>query len=239
MYYRLVYIANICRERVWWHLFPIVWAVWGAFTLVRDEIWRPKNESSWRIINMIPHLSLELWIVGLLVCFLAWLFESSYRIRCKLNCRIAELTGTSSLQIFFDPTNPLNHFWSQELVSNEDKTKIMHFMEYRVRITNNSAKTIRNVRVIRRHDGITPILPQTGIFKIDGSIVRDLQPKCSELVPVCHVGKPHAGDAWGETATQLHSPIIIIASGDDINPTVYKFSYHPDSIPALIAIIEP
>lgn len=185
------------------------------------------------IVSAASQVPIYLWIpIGVIVAYL--LMQIAHLVLTFVERW--EERRKSPLEIIFDLTNPLDHFWSQGSVFNEDKTKAMIFMEYRIMILNTSSKTIRNVRVTRRHDGMMPILPQEGTLKLDGSTVRDLQPKCYDLVPVCYVGKPQAGDAWGDTATQLHSPITIIASGDDISPAEHRFSYHPDTVPAIVTI---
>ena len=68
------------------------WAVLGVGTFLRDEFLQPTDEQRWRVINMIPHLSLAWWLFGFAVIFAVGIFEASFRLSGALYAEIASLT---------------------------------------------------------------------------------------------------------------------------------------------------
>jgi hypothetical protein len=149
------------RERVWWHSFAIIWLCLGVFIVYRDEFWEPTDENSWRIIRMIPHFSLEWWLVGTLSIIIVWLFESSSRHARHVYEKYG-LTkdGKLPLVILFDRANKNQKYWSLKPVLDVDGKQVGgSYWEYRVVIRNQSHKTLRNVITIVEAIGPMPQLP--------------------------------------------------------------------------------
>jgi len=224
----------LCQEGLWGKGLGVLYALAALYDFIRDDLWRPKDPEKWAILKLMPHLSPAWWGAGALAVLCVWMFEASFRITTRLNETIASLRRPSPLQIIFDPLNPGERFWSRGSVKHPTEARFVSYMEYRVQVANTSTKTIRNVRVSIEGYGLLPRLPEDIGFKKDGVPVCDIQPGHSELVPVLQLGPPQEGNAWGTTAKELHSPIVVIARGDDIPPASIAFSYHPNDVPALI-----
>ena len=107
------------------------------------------------------------------------------------------------------------------------------FWEHRVEIKNKSPKTLRNVSVTTEHIGLMPIRPRDAVFDKIKKTTCDLNPGCSELVPVMrwHIPKELAGNLAGPSAWG-YGPIKITASADDAVPSVrvFQFNYETDQM---------
>jgi hypothetical protein len=81
---RWKYFTALCREGIFGKLLGSAWLILGIWVVFRDEFWMPTNENEWRIINMIPHISLSWWLVGALSIVIVWIFEASFRLTRRL-----------------------------------------------------------------------------------------------------------------------------------------------------------
>jgi hypothetical protein len=72
------------QQKLWGKWIEADWSTLGIWIAARDEFWRPQDEDKWRIINMIPHISLAWWLVGALAIVIVWIFEASFRVTEKL-----------------------------------------------------------------------------------------------------------------------------------------------------------
>ena len=176
-----------------------------------------------------------LWIVSLLAfgVFLAT-FEIVVRKNRQVQVTTQTLEGSSPLEIVFDPANPHNRFWSRESPKDEHGLPMPGvFWEHRVEIRNNSMKTLRNVSVTTERIGLMPQRPYDNPLDKNKTTSCDLKPGCSELVPVIRwpIPKAQAGmlagpSAWG------YGPIKLIASADDVAPSVriFQFNFETDQM---------
>ena len=141
----------------------------------------------------------------------------------------------SPLEIVFDVNNPGQRFWKRKQGKDAGGNfiPVMAVRTYRVGIRNNSANTVRNVRVSIETLGELPIDPRDVGFQKEKEHL-DLPPQHIELVPVWWVWPPRAGDAWGPTATILYGPLRVIARGDDIYPAQADFDYFTEKMPVLV-----
>lgn len=233
---RVNHIHTLWREGLWGRWIAAVYFCISIFEFVRDEVWQPSNESKWRIINMIPHLTLSWWLFFLVAILLAWTFEASFRSAEKLRGHISEFErdAASPLEIIFDPNNPARRFWSMESPQDENGLpKPGVFWEHRVEVKNNSLRTLRNVSITTEHLGQLPVRPIDQIFDKIKKTSCDLKPGCSELVPVVRwpIPKIQAGMLADLSALE-YGPIKIIASADDSAPSVrtFKFDYQTEQM---------
>lgn len=141
-------------------------------------------------------------------------------------------TPLSPLQIIFDKSNPHNRFWERVPPKDKDGSPLSGVVwEYRVKVMNASARTIKNVRLSIEGLGLLPKAPVELAFDKDKTLIRDLQPNCYEFITFLWKTPHKTRDAWGRTATELHGPIKLVASGDDVLPAECEFDYHPDQTP--------
>lgn len=215
-----------------WLTFRWVWARLGDVSRVQ---WVTTGAGSMLLasiasliakINGLPTywwipLGLATLVSGLVACHLVlWLIDRLTR---------------SPLDIAFDPKNPARRFWRQVQAKDAEGNVLpITLREYRVGITNRSAKTARNVRVSVETLGQMPVDPRDLAFQKDQREARDIAPGYMELVPIWWVWPPQPGDAWGPTATALHGPVRVIARGDDAKAVEKMFDYLPLQEPALV-----
>jgi len=229
--HRCAYIISLWREGLWGRWLGTAYFLAGLFIFIRDDWWRPADDSRWKLVAMIPHFTWEQWTLGALAIGVIWIFEASYRVKKRLERRLAELEGirSSPLEIGFDPSNPSHRFWSMESRTNPNRAdESVPYWEYRVEIKNVSPQTVRNVRVVKEHLGAMPIRPASMPFDLTKKELHDINPGCSALIPIAQWPHPiiQAGMLAGPSALE-HGPIQVNASGDDVLPTkrTFKFDY--------------
>lgn len=132
------------------------------------------------------------------------------------------------LEIHFDETNPNAKFWSTESMWSEVRRADVVYWEYRIEVKNNSAKTLRNVRVTTEHTGMMPVRPYDQEFDNPKSTACDIQPWRSRLVPILKWTIPviQEGMLAGDSARE-YGPIKVVASADDVAPAtrIFHFDY--------------
>jgi hypothetical protein len=64
----------------------------GVFIFFRDDVFQPKDEHGWKIINMIPHLPIAWWLSGIAIILTVGMFEASFRLSRELHHELASLT---------------------------------------------------------------------------------------------------------------------------------------------------
>ncbi len=199
----------------------------GAFLIaaiveIGSSVWPDK-------IKPHPYIVLAIFVVGIL-CVVVPLLHTAY---CWASSKLRPVQPTSSsLEIIFEPLNPARRFWSLE--SQKDASGKYHpYWEHRVEIRNNSLKTVRNVMVTVERIGQMPQLPFCPPFKRQQVNKCDINPGCSELVPVNIWPHPkqQIGMACGESAW-IYGPIKVTASGDDTLSVVrtFAFNYETDQM---------
>jgi hypothetical protein len=238
--FRASHFRALWVERLWGVWLGALWSIIANFGTFRDEIWQPKNPGKYGFVEMIPHLSLAWWLVGLFAIISVWIFESSFRSAQKLREQIKSYERQDALEIVFDITNPAQRFWKRTQAKDKDgKFMPITLWEYRIGVKNITQKTVRNVRVSVETLGQIPVDPRDFGFQKDNKDCRDIAPGYTELVPILWVWPPQAGDAWGPTATALHGPLRVTARGDDVTFSQRLFDYHPGETPALVDVNTP
>jgi hypothetical protein len=76
---RAIFLASMWRGSIVAVLLSIVWAIVGAFPIVRDDFVEPKHPEKWHMIDLIPHIPLSWWLVGVLAIIFVSLFEAAYQ----------------------------------------------------------------------------------------------------------------------------------------------------------------
>jgi hypothetical protein len=135
------------------------------------------------------------------------------------------------LEILFDLTNPNQKFWSIEQARDENGKQIEgSYWEYRAMIKNQSAKTLRNVKVTVEAIGQMPRRPEPSYFDINKKPLIDLTPREETLAIVRRWYHPHivAGMVIGEG---IYGPIKVTASADDVPPATKCFQFDPSRNP--------
>jgi hypothetical protein len=233
---RYGHFAALWKEGLWGRWLGVVYSLAGAYVLVRDEFWRPKNPDQWWIINMIPHLS-AWWLVSALVVLCVLLFETSFRITERLNESIASALRSqeSPLEIIFDPTNPGRTFWSIEPMKGENGKQIAgSFWEYRAVIKNKSVRTVRNVKVTVEAIGDMPTRPEHSQFDINKKPLIDLTPNEETLAVIRRWFNPPI--VKGMVGEGAYGPIKMTASADDVLPTTKVFQFDPERTPMIFEL---
>ena len=223
---RTTHVIALWREGRWRKWLGLGWTVLSVFIVFRDDFWMPADTQKWRAINMIPRVSLKAWIIGTLILVVAFMFEASYRHAGKLADRLKAFDVQSPLEIIFDTHNPARRFWSMEQAYNELGMPNGAFWEHRVEIRNNSLKTLRNVSVTTAHLGQMPMRPVNQPFDKIKKTTCNLQPGCTELVPVTRwpIPKVQEGMLAGSSALE-YGPIKVTASADDTVPVTRLFHF--------------
>ena len=80
MHERWKYCKDLWKQSKWGKGISLIWLLVSVFSLVRDEFFMPNDVKTWRVINMIPHLSLSLWIIVFALIVVIGIFESSFRL---------------------------------------------------------------------------------------------------------------------------------------------------------------
>lgn len=164
--------------------------------------------------------------VSCVVMLLAYFYGRSHR----------EKEDKPALEIIFDPSNPAKRFWSIEsLRDGTGQPKPGTFWEYRLEIKNNSSRTLRNVSVTTEHIGQLPVRPVDQVFDKIKRASCNLKSGCSELVPIFRWPNPkiQGGMLAGPSALE-YGPIKVVASADDVTPTVALFKFNYQAEPMLL-----
>lgn len=236
IHHRAKHFSSLWNEGLWGKVLGLLWSIWPFFTFVRDETGLLGDAEKFKAVKMIPHISTELWAIGLLFILLVWLFEASYRSSRKFidRIQILEEEKKPKIAIVFDSENTLRKFWSLESPIDENSNKLPGaFWQYRVEIQNISSVTLRNVRLTVESMGALPKRQESGIFDIDKSkMMAHLHPDGRRLVVVLAWSHPviQAGMVIGENA---YGPLKITVSADDTVPVIRTFRFDYQRTPML------
>jgi hypothetical protein len=88
---RLAFAVTLSGKVLWWKPVLLLWSIYSAFALIRDDFWMPSDVKKYRGINMIPRISLHAWVICTLIAVMACLFEASYRHARALELRLKSL----------------------------------------------------------------------------------------------------------------------------------------------------
>lgn len=151
--------------------------------------------------------------------------------------RPTHLTSSlSPLEIEFDPANPGRKFFSIEPNrDNVGKPTQGSYWEYRALVRNRSPKTLKNVKVTVEAIGALPTRPEPSYFDINKKPAIDLTPSEEVLAVVRRWFNPPivVGMVIGEDA---YGPIRMVASADDVPPTIKLFQFDPSRTPMIYEV---
>jgi len=133
----------------------------------------------------------------------------------------------SPLEIIFDPNNSMERFWSIEGTD----------WVYRLEIKNNSGKTLKNVSVTAEHTGSISKRPANLIFDKTKTTNCDINPNCSELVPIVRwpvfFEKPKNSKGWPRVSPAYYETIKVAASANDTKAVIRRFKFNYKKVPML------
>lgn len=232
---RAGHLVALWQEGLWGTWLAGAWSFMTIFTTMRDEFFRPGDDSKWKIINLIPHLAPTIWVIGILIILFVWSFEASFRAAKKDKERLAVFELESPIEIIFDPKNPQRRFWSIESVIKPDGTVSHNYSQYRVELKNTSARTVHNVQVVSEPTGSLSSRPGPGTFDLTKETVTTLHPGETKLVSVLHwpYSPVQAGMLWGPSAREGYGGLKITVSAADTPIRVHVFDFDYGRVPML------
>jgi hypothetical protein len=142
---------------------------------------------------------------------------------------------SSPFGIIFDPANPNRRFWSIEATQDQKTGKPFSFWEYRALVRNNSANTVRNVKVTVEAVGPLPTRPELSVFDVNRQQLIDLHPREETLFMIRRWFNPPF--VPGLVIGGAYGPIKVTVSGDDVLPVTKLFRFDPSEQPMIAEII--
>ncbi|MFJ2986828.1 hypothetical protein ACIPF8_03100 [Collimonas sp. NPDC087041] len=214
---RIDHLKMLWAEGLLGKWLALAWFVVSAFPVVRDEFWRPDDESSWKIINLIPHWPLQTWAIVTFAMLLVWVYEASYRASVKDKGRLSLYEAPSPIEIIFDTNNRQQRYWSLESVMNPDNTVSHNQYRYAVAIRNTGGRTLRDVRVVTELTGQLKHKPSAGQFEMTNATNADLHPGDERLVTILNWPHPaiQPGMLAGPSAKGGYGGVKVSVSATD------------------------
>jgi hypothetical protein len=230
---RTDHLKTLWAEGVWGKWIGLLWMVLTTFLLVRDEFWRPDDERGWRLINLITHFPLQMWLIVTLVMLLAWVYEASYRASAKDKMRLSAYEAPSPIEIIFDTNNRQQRYWSIESVMNPDNTVSHNQYRYAVAIRNNGRRTLRDVQVMTEMTGELRHRPSPSQF--DMATNKDLHPGDERLVTIFNWPYPpiQAGMLADSSAKSWYGGVKVSVSAADMSVVTRTFDFDYTKEPML------
>lgn len=224
---RTDHLKSLLTEGLWGKWLTLPWFLLTTFPLVRDEFWRPGNDSRWKLINLFPHWTLSTWATMTLALLLAWVFEASYRSSAKDKARLSIYEAPSPIEIIFDTTNRQRRFWSVETVMKSDNTVSHNYYRYAVAIRNTGGRTLRDVQVVSELTGALKNSPSAGQFEMMKAQKSDLNPGDERFVTVFTWPCPaiQAGMFAGASAKWGYGGVKVSVSATDMRAVVRTFDF--------------
>ncbi|WP_155744928.1 hypothetical protein [Burkholderia vietnamiensis] len=228
-------MKSLWGEGLWVKWVGVVWFVLTAFSFVRDEFWRPDDESRWRLINLVPHWPLPIWATVTLALLLGWLYESSYRSSAKDKARLSIYESPTPVEIIFDTTNRQSRFWSIEAVMKPDDTVSHNYYRYAVAIRNAGGRTLRDVQVVSELTGELRHSPSAGQFEMTKMQKTDLHPGDERLVTIFSWPYPaiQPGMLAGASAKSWYGGVKVSVSATDMPVVMRTFDFDYTKEPML------
>jgi hypothetical protein len=88
---RLAYLRALWHQGLWGRWLGILYGAAGLLIFIRDDFWRPADETRWALINLIPGFTLSQWANGALIIVLVWLFEASHQIHSQASASLVAM----------------------------------------------------------------------------------------------------------------------------------------------------
>lgn len=224
---RTEHLKSLWAEGLWGKWLGLAWFVLTTFPFVRDEFWRPGDDSRWKLINLFPHWTLSTWATMTLTLLLAWVYEASYRSSAKDKARLLIYEAPSPIEIIFDTTNRQRRFWSVETVMKPDNTVSHNYYRYAVAIRNTGGRTLRDVEVVSELTGELKNGPSVGQFEMMKEQRSDLNPGDERFVTVFNWPYPaiQAGMLAGASAKRGYGGVKVSVSATDMRAVVRTFDF--------------
>ena len=221
------HLKSLWAEGLWGKWVGLAWFVLTAFPFVRDEFWRPDDESRWKLISLIPHWPLLTWVSTTLALLLAWVYEASYRSSTKDKARLSIYEAPSPVEIMFDTTNRQHRFWSIEAVMKPDNTVSHNYFRYAVAIRNTGGRTLRDVQVVSELTGELRHSPSAGEFEMTKTKKADLHPGDERFVTVFNWPYPaiQPGMLAGASGKWGYGQVRVSVSATDMRVVERRFDF--------------
>jgi hypothetical protein len=224
---RKSHLKSLWAEGLWGKWVGLAWFAATTFPFVRDEFWRPPDESRWKLINLVPHWSFLIWVTVTLALLLVWLYEASYRSSAKDRARLSIYEAPSPIEIIFDTTNRQRRFWAIEAAMRPDQTVSHNYYRYSVAIRNTSGRTLQNVRVVCELTGELTNRPSAGQFEMTNEPNTDLHPGDERFVTIFTWPYPaiQPGMLAGTSAKWGYGEVKISVSATDMRVVTRSFDF--------------
>ncbi|NWK76853.1 hypothetical protein [Aquitalea sp. LB_tupeE] len=232
---RTNHLKSLWAEGLWGKWLGIAWFALTTFPFVRDEFWRPDNESHWKLISLLPQWTFSTWSSMTLALLLAWVYEASYRSTSKDKARLSIYEAPSPIEIIFDPNNRQSRFWSIEAVMKPDNTVSHSYYRYAVAIHNTGGRTLRDVQVVIELTGELRNSPSVGEFEMLKEQKADLNPGDERFVTIFRWPYPaiQPGMLAGTSAKWGYGGVKISVSAMDTRAVVHTFDFDYTKEPML------
>ena len=171
-----------------------------------------KNPPHWLVNHSFDHYA-SIFLIVFIV--LLWLIPYIFKRRRK------------AFEIIYDDKNVGRQF--RELKTIETFSGHVNGVEYRLKIRNNTAKTIEEVKITSEVLGLLGKLPIRLIFDENQQKTYTLDPNASAFVSWFFVPLPLAqpGTLMRETASAAHGPLRVIVSARDTKAVERLFRFAP------------
>jgi hypothetical protein len=199
----------------------------STFPFFRDEFWQPGDETRWKVVNLIPHWSVQTWASITLALLLAWVFEASYRSSAKDKVRLSIYETPSPIKIIFDSNNPQRRYWSVQSVAGPDGSISHNYYRYSVAVRNTGGHTLRDVQVVSELTGQLSHSPSAGQFEMTETTTEDLHPGDERLVTVFTWPYPaiQPGMLAGRSAKGWYGGVKLSVSATDMPLVTRSFDF--------------
>ena len=221
------HLKSLWAEGLWGKWVGLAWFVLTAFPFLRDEFWRPADESRWKLITLVPHWPLPTWAAITLALLLIWVYEASYRASAKDKARLSIYEAPSPIEIIFDTANRQRRFWSIEAVMKPDNTVSHNYYRYAVAIRNTGGRTLRDVQVVSELTGELRHSPSAGEFEMTKTRKTDLHPGDERLVTVFNWPYPaiQPGMLAGASGKWGYGQVRVSVSATDMRVVERTFDF--------------
>lgn len=223
---RISYLKSLWEEGLWGKWITAACLVWSLFAFGRDELLLFGPESNWKLISLVPQISISTWATFTLVLLLAWIFEASYRLSLKDKARLANYEAPSPIDIVFDATNRQSRYWSLESSKNSDGT-VSQYHRYSIAVKNTGSRTLNDVQVTWEMTGELSNRPSLGKPQIPQHDKFVLHPGDLRFVDVFYWPHPRiqAGMLANESAQWGYGKLKVSVSATDTKVVSREFAF--------------
>ena len=234
---RARHIGQLWKEGLLGKWLAVAWALYGLFVAFRDEIVSPQDIQKWRLVAVVPHLSLAWWSVVALAILAGWVFEASFRLDRKREATIANLSPATALRMIFQPSDKRcldiikSRYGGEEIEC------------YAVLLVNHGGLSIENITVRGLPSAWTSIVlaeVSLGHTERKGAtvILRTIQELHPEAVDVISLGGVPYNSGSSVPTHILNNPqrFMLEARARNNKTVSLEFEYDPHKRPMLSAV---